>query len=89
MKAENEKISGIEDALHRIERKYAQDTLFNEVCGLTALCLWARHAGRSVDIADLEGFLSDCNVPKFCFDSIVAAIGTHWKEYYELAGCVT
>ena len=89
MKREDEKISGIEDALHRIERKYAQDTLFNEVCGLTALCLWARYAGRSVDIADLEGFLSDCNVPKFCLDSIVAAIGAHWKEYYELAGCVT
>ena len=89
MKAENEKISGIEDALHRIERKYAQDTLFNEVCGLTALCLWARHAGRSVDIADLEGFLSGCNVPKSCLDSIVSAIGAHWKEYYELAGCVT
>ena len=85
MRREDEKISGIEDALHRIERKYAQDTLFNEVCGLTALCLWARYAGGFVDIADLEGFLTGCNVPKPCLDSIVSAIGTHWNEYYELA----
>ena len=89
MKTDNEEILGIEDTLHRIERKYAQDTLFNEVCGLTALCLWARYAERSVDIADLEGFLSVCNVPRTCLESIFSAIGVHWNEYYELAGSVT
>ena len=86
MKAENEKILGIEDALHRIERKYAPDALFNEVCGLTALCLWARYTDRSVAIADLEGFLFSCNVPKPYRDSIVSAIGAHWNEYYEVVG---
>ena len=89
MKMENGKILDIEDALHRIERKYAQDTLFNEVCGLTVLCLWARYTGSPVDIADLEGFLSGCNVPKPCRDSIVSAIGAHWNEYYELVGSVS
>ena len=89
MKIENEKTIGIEDTLHCIERKYAQDTLFNEVCGLTVLCLWARYTGRSVDIADLEGFLTGCNVPKPCLDSIVSAIGAHWNEYYELAGKIS
>ena len=86
---ENGKILGIEDALHRIERKYASDTLFNEVCGLTVLCLWARHRGCAVDIADLEGFLSSCSLPKICLEAIVLAIGAHWSEYYELVGSVS
>ena len=82
-------LNNIEHALHRIERKYAQDTLFNEVCGLTVLCLWARYTGRPVDIADLVGFLSGCNVPKTCLDAIASAIGAHWNEYYELVGSVS
>ena len=89
MGTENEKLLGIEDALHRIERKYAPDTLFNEVCGLTVLCLWARYSAQAVDIADLVGFLSGCTIPKSCLDSIVSAIGAHWNEYYELAGKVS
>ena len=89
MQADDEKILGIEDALHRIERKYAPDTLFNEVCGLTVLCLWARYTGTPVGIADLEVFLSRCNLPKSCLDSIVSAIGAHWNEYYELVGSVS
>lgn len=89
MKTNSEKILDIENVLHCIERKYAPDTLFNEVCGLTALCLWARYTGMSADIADLAGFLSSCNVPNPCFDAIVSAIGTHWNEYYELAGIVS
>ena len=89
MKIEHEKTIGIEDTLHCIERKYAQDTLFNEVCGLTVLCLWARYTGRSADIADLEGFLTGCNIPKSCLDAIVSAIGAHWNEYYELAGKIS
>ena len=89
MKIETDKISSIEDALHHIERKYAPDTLFNEVCGLTVLCLLARCTGRPIDIVDLAGFLSGCNIPKSCIDSIVSAIGAHWNEYYELAGSVS
>lgn len=89
MKNRREDTLIIGEIIHRIERKYALDTLFNEVCGLTVLCLWARHIGRSADIADLDGFLSSCNVPKPCLDSIVSAIGAHWNEYYELAGRVS
>ena len=37
MKRENGKTNAIEVVLHRIERKYAQDPLFNEVCALAVL----------------------------------------------------
>ena len=89
MKRINGELNEIEHALHRIERQYSQDTLFNEVCGLAVLCLWARRKDRSENISNLERFLSDCQVSKICRESIVGTIGAHWNEYYELAGIVS
>ena len=89
MKRINGELNDIEHELLRIERQYSQDTLFNEVCGLAVLCLWARRKDRSENISNLERFLSDCQVSKICRESIVGTIGAHWNEYYELAGIVS
>lgn len=54
---DNETIDAIALVLHRIERKYATESLFGEMCGAAVLCLIARHQGLVNDVTDLRSLL--------------------------------
>lgn len=80
------RIGTIETVLHRIERKYAQDSLFNEVCALAALCLMVRSGKHFRDPSDMKLTLEQCGINGLQLQAIVAAVGSHWKEYGDVIG---
>lgn len=80
------RISAAEAVLHRIERKYAQDPLFNEVCALAALCLLARFGKMSGDLSTVKSVFEQCGVAGPQLEAIVEAIGSHWYEYGDVVG---
>lgn len=86
MATNNNEMDAAESALHLIERKYAQDTLFNEVCGAAALCALSRTTAHLADISDLGKLLSSCGVERQCANLITRTIGDHWHEYREWVG---
>jgi hypothetical protein len=86
MKKEDGNPNAIEAILHRIERKYAQDPLFNEVCALAVLCLLARAGKPVADPADLKSLLEACGTDGAQLDTFVETLGGHWHEYGEFAG---
>ncbi len=86
MQATDPKIEEIEALLHRVERKYAQDPLFNEVCALAALCLLARSGETSANPATMKSVFERSGISGAQLEAIVEALGSHWREYGELIG---
>ena len=83
---DNETIDAIALVLHRIERKYATESLFGEMCGAAVLCLIARHQGLVNDVTDLRPLLLSIGIEEGPAQFIEEAIGGHWGEYYEFIG---
>ena len=86
MQDKKTKIGEIEAHLHRVERKYAQDPLFNEVCALAALCLLARAGEATVSPATLKSAFERNGIAGAQLEAIAEALGGHWHEYGELVG---
>ncbi len=86
MQVAETKIREIEALLHRVERKYAQDPLFNEVCALAALCLLARSGETSANPATMKSVFERSGISGAQLEAIVEALGSHWREYGELIG---
>ncbi|MBQ9430325.1 MAG: N-6 DNA methylase [Kiritimatiellae bacterium] len=80
------RISAVEAVLHRVERKYAQDPLFNEVCALAALCLLARSGKVAGDFSTVKSAFEQCGVEGPQLEAIIEAIGSHWYEYGDIIG---
>lgn len=82
----DERLAAIESALHRVERKYAPDPLFNEVCALAALCLLARSGEASASPATLKSVFERNGIAGAWLGAIVEGLGGHWHQYGELIG---
>lgn len=80
------RIEEIELVLHRIERKYANDPLFGEVCAVAVLCLLERSGNGGVAFPDLNSALDACGVGELARKAMEEALGGHWEEYRALAG---
>lgn len=83
---DNEIIDAIALVLHRIERKYATESLFGEMCGAAVLCLIARYQGSVNDVTNLRSLLLSIGIEEGPAQFIEEAIGGHWGEYYEFIG---
>lgn len=80
------RIEEIETLLHRIERKYANDPLFGEVCAVAVLCLLERSGNGGGVFPDLDTALDACGVGGLAREAMAEALGGHWEEYRALAG---
>lgn len=83
---QNWRDEAIAAAVHRIERKYSDEPLLGELCGVAALYTLAKNLDKANEVTNLRGLLEACGVGRDAIDVIVSAVGGHWSEYYELTG---